>query len=165
MKKKLYIVPFLCSVVVAVSCVRKYVCKSEPNLQQVSNEYFDATIAPVFILDGYKGFALTIHNKTSKDLEVDWNKSFYIYDGETQGGFLFPGMRAGDRNKPKPPDIISYYSSLTKEIFPGNLSQFSQIAGATVYEPMKAGENGVHLTIKVEGKEITEKLTLNFTQQ
>ena len=37
------------------------------------NEYFDAAISPIFLFDGYKGFNLTITNKTTNDLEVDWN--------------------------------------------------------------------------------------------
>jgi hypothetical protein len=34
-----------------------------------------------------------------------------------------------------------------------------------VFDPMKPGENGVHLTIKVGQKVITEKLTLNFSEK
>jgi hypothetical protein len=53
----------------------------------------------------------------------------------------------------------------TKEIYPEKLIYLSQLAGAYVHEEMKPGENGVHLTIKVDGNPISKTLTLNFSEQ
>ena len=53
----------------------------------------------------------------------------------------------------------------TKLIYPASLTTLSQIAGAYVHEEMKLGENGVHLTVKVEEKPISETLTLNFSDK
>ena len=116
----------------------------------------------IFIFDGYKGFLLYIHNKSPEDLDVDWDNTFYIYNGKKEGGFLFEGMRSGD--KIKTPSIISG-SMFSKEIFPKKLAEFSTIAMSTIYNPMKPGENGVFLTVIVAGKKITETLTLNISQE
>jgi hypothetical protein len=53
----------------------------------------------------------------------------------------------------------------TKEIYPANLTTLSQMAGAYVHEEMKSGENGAHLTVMVEGKPVSEMLTLNFSDK
>ena len=103
---------------------------------------------------------LYIHNKSTDDLVVDWENTFYLYDGKQTGGFIFEGMRSGDRLET--PAIISG-SLFSKEIFPVKLAQFSTLAMSTVHEPMQSGENGVLLSVKVDGQKITERLTLNFS--
>jgi len=162
MMKKLYVCVFLIFVLVVVGCASKQLWKSHPNMQEASNEYYVATISPIFMFDGYKGFLLYIHNKSTDNLKVDWKKTRYIYEGKTTGGFIFENMRSGDR--PETPDIISG-SMFSKEIFPAKLAEFSTIAMSTIYNPMKPGENGVRLTVRVGGKEITETLTLNISQE
>jgi hypothetical protein len=164
MKKKLYVCVFLSFVLVVVACASKKLWKSAPHLQQASNDYFAATISPIYIFNAYKGFILTIHNKTPGSIEVDWSNTFYVYDGKKDGGFWFEGIPYGDRNKPAPSGIIAGIM-LTKEIYPAKLTTLSQMAGAYVHEEMKPGENGVHLTVNVEGKPISETLTLNFSEK
>ena len=162
MKKKLYVCVFLILAFVVVGCASKQLWKSHPHMQQASNEYYVATISPIFIFDGYKGFLLYIHNKSPDDLDVVWENTFYIYNGKRTGGFLFRGMRSGDQLDT--PSIVSG-SMFSKEIFPAQLAEFSTIAMSTIYNPMKPGENGVRLTVRVGGKEITETLTLNISQE
>ncbi len=53
----------------------------------------------------------------------------------------------------------------TKEIYPEKLITLSQLAGAYVHEEMKSGENGVQLTVKVDGQPISETMTLNFSEE
>jgi hypothetical protein len=165
MKKKMFVCVFLCLVVIGAGCASKPVWKSEPNTRQVENQYFYAAISPIFIFDGYKGFLLTIHSKTSSNIEVVWNKCFYLHNGKKNGNFILEGIPIRERKKPKPNDIITEGHMYQKEIFPSNLTEFSSLAKAWVYNPMKAGENGIHLTVKVGQKEMTEKLTLDFSEQ
>ena len=162
MRKKLLACVLLGLLFIGLGCASQQLWKAEPNMQQASNEYYAATISPIFIFDGYKGFLLYIHNKSPEDLDVDWDNTFYIYNGKKEGGFLFEGMRSGD--KIKTPSIISG-SMFSKEIFPKKLAEFSTIAMSTIYNPMKPGENGVFLTVIVAGKKITETLTLNISQE
>ena len=162
MMKKLYVCVFLIIVLVVVGCASKQLWKSHPHMQEASNEYYAATISPIFMFDGYKGFLLYIHNKSTDNLKVDWKKTRYIYEGKTTGGFIFENMRSGDRIDT--PSIISG-SMFSKEIFPATLARFSTLAMSTVFDPMQPGENGVRLTVRVGGKEITETLTLNISQE
>ncbi len=164
MKKKLYMCVFLSFVLVVVACASKNLWKSMPNMKQASNEYFDATISPIYIFNAYKGFILTLDNKTPDSIEVDWSNTFYVYAGQKEGGFWFEGIPYKDRKKPVPPDTITGVM-FTKEIYPDKLITLSQIAGAYVHEEMKPGENGVQLTVKVDGKPISETLTLNFSKK
>ncbi len=162
MKKQLYMLAFLSFVVVFVACASKPLWKSEPHLQQASNDYFDATISPIYIFNSYKGFILNIHNKTTGSITVDWSNTSYVYNGKKQGGFWFEGIPYGEKNKPISPDIVAGVI-FTKEIYPAELTTLSQMAGAYVHEDMKAGENGVHLTVLVEGNPISETLVLNLS--
>ncbi len=164
MKKKMYMCVFLSFVLVVVACASKNLWKSKPNLQQVSNEYFVATISPIYIFNAYKGFCLQIHNKTPDSLEVDWSNTFYVYAGQKEGGFWFEGIPYKDKKKPVPPDTITGVI-FTKEIYPEKLITLSQMAGAYVHEEMKPGENGVQLSVKVDGKPISETLTLTFSDK
>jgi hypothetical protein len=164
MKKRLYIFVVIGLVVVFAACASKPLWKSEPHLQQASNDYFDATISPIYIFNAYKGFILNIHNKTPDSIEVDWSNTFYVYDGKKGGGFWFEGIPYGEKDKPAPSDIIAGVI-FTKEIYPAKLTTLSQIAGAYVNDDMKSGENGIHLTVNVDGKPISETLTLNFSDK
>ena len=125
MKNKLLMYVFLSLLFVGLGCASKQFWRADPNLQQASNEYYAATISPIYIFDGYKGFMLYIHNKSTEALEVDWKKTFYIYNGKKTGSFIFGGMRSGDRVKT--PNIVSG-SLFSKEIFPAKLARYSTLA-------------------------------------
>ena len=131
MKRQVFLGVFLALVLIGAGCASKPAWKSEPNTRQVENQFFNAAISPVFIFDGYKGFLLTIHNKTSKNMEIDWNKTLYIYNSKTNGGFMFKDTPFADRNKPRPAEIIPGDALFQKEIFPSNLAEFSSLGKGT----------------------------------
>lgn len=165
MKKLLCLCAFIIVALVAVGCAPSSLWKSDPTAKQIQNEYFDAELLPFSIMAGYLGFDLTIHNKTANRLEVDWNKTFYLYDGKRNGGFTFEDTVLADRNKPKLPDIVAGNATFSKKIYPSNLFELSVIAGAPLHGEMKAGENGVYLTVIADGKEIAETHTFHFVKQ
>ena len=160
MKKKLLTCVFLGLLFIGLGCASQQPWRSDPNMQQASNEYYVATVSPIYVFNGYKGFLLYIHNNSTEDIEVDWDNSFYIFNGKKEGGFIFKNMRSGD--KPKTPSIIAG-SLFSKEIFPRKLAEFSAIAMSTIHNPMQPGENGVLLAVKVDGKLIPETLTLDIS--
>lgn len=157
----------------------KYTCVVEPSSQTVENEYFSATVSPAMRESGsysfedssgkyllsetYKAFNLYIKNKTHIDIELDWNKTLYIENGQTNGGFMFEGVIYKDRNNQKPPTIIFANSEFKKIIWPNNLVFFEPELGWG-HKPIELGQNGVYLTIKVGEKEIKEKLLLNMSK-
>lgn len=143
----------------------KYTWKIEPIIKGVENEYFSAYISPTdkdYFSGGYKAFDLIIKNKISEDVELDWNKTMYIENGQTQGGFMFEGIVYKDRNNPKQPDIIFAGTKFFKKtIWPNNLVSFR---GNWYRNEIPPGQNGIYLTIRIKGKEINEKIILNMSK-
>lgn len=74
--------------------------------------------------NGCDRLALVIRNKTNSNLEVNWNKTLFITNGQTSGGFIFEGVVYKDRNNQKAPDIVFANGSMTKTIWPNNLGIF-----------------------------------------
>ncbi len=147
---------------------------SEPRTQRVSNEYFDAELTPILLSgpdlailfytpdESYRAFQLSLKNNSDKDIEINWNRTLYISQGQTSGGFMFEGIAYLTRNNPKPPDVVFAHSSIQKLIFPNNLVDFTS---RWCHYPMSPGENGVYLSVIVDGKEITEKLLVNLSYE
>ena len=123
----------------------------------VSNKYFDASV-----LGHRDSFSLSIQNKTSQDLEVDWNKTLFISSGTTSGGFMFEGVVYTNRNNPKPPDVVFANSHFVKIIYPNNLVSYtSGKYGGWSHDSIGYGATGVYLTVKVGNEEIKEKILVN----
>lgn len=144
----------------------RYVWKSDPANRSIDNEYFTAEISPASCESwGCNAFRLTVKNKTSKNMELNWNKTLYVVYGQTSGGFMFEGVVYKDRNNPKSPDVIFPGGELSKSIWPNNLVGFSSGKyGGWRHDSMPPGENGVYLTVAVDGKEISEKITLTLSR-
>ncbi len=146
------------------SCVpaTRYVWKSYPTNPSVGNEFFTAKISPTRCSKrGCKAFNLTVRNNTNENLELDWNKTLFITNGQTSGGFMFEGILYRDRNSPKSPDIIFPGGELSKNIYPNNLVEFYS-EWSNEYIP--SGNNGVYLTVIVGKKEISEKLLMTLSR-
>ncbi|UCE83088.1 MAG: hypothetical protein JSV47_00655 [Deltaproteobacteria bacterium] len=146
---------------------------SDPEVQRVSNEIFAAELRPAGITSGdtqtFKSFLLFLRNKIDRELEVIWDKTLFIYNGEMQGGFMFEGISHKDRDKPKPPDILPPNGTFRKRIWPNSLvfffvperARFRE--GSWIHREMNPGQNGVYLTVKSGDQEIRERITLNIS--
>lgn len=146
-----------------VSCVPKYTWKATPVIQQADNEYYSVQLEPIGRCEEiYNGFMLTVVNKSSQDMEIDWNKTLYLHNGQTNGGFMFEGVIYKDRNNQKPPDIVFANSTFKKAIWPNSLASFGGYKPQWGNGPLRAGENGVYLTMRMNGQEVHEKLTMNI---
>ncbi len=147
---------------------------SEPTTATVSNKYFAADITPkcdAVRVDGWTinrggcdAFRLTVVNKSSSNIEVNWNKTLYIANNQTSGGFMFEGVVYKDRNNPKSPDMVFPNGTLTKTVFPNNLVSFSggQYGRGWEHAWLSAGEHGIYLSTIVDGKEINERLVVRL---
>jgi hypothetical protein len=145
----------------------KIIWKSEPSIQKADNEYFEAKITPKSKFNeypnwGYDKFLLEIKNKTAKNIELDWNKTLYIKNGQTSGGFMFEGILYMQRNDPKLPDFIFSNSSFSKIITPSVLVSWISSKDNSGWNSniIDIGEHGVFLTMVVDGKEIQEKMVV-----
>lgn len=139
-----------------------------PEQATANNAYYAVSIKPVCneqgwnTANGCKAFVLTVSNKTASNLEIDWNKTAYIEEGQTNGGLMFGGIQYIERNYPKqPPDIIFPNITFKKTVWPNNLVFFA--SKEWNHGRMPVGENGIYLVIKIDGKEITERLTIKLS--
>ena len=79
--------------------------KYDPSLDQVKR------VNIIFL------FRLTLNNQTDKMLEIDWNKTRYIYNDYMRGGFVLKGIKAKDiKNLTIPYDLIHPGDTFSKEI-------------------------------------------------
>jgi len=139
---------------------------SEPATATVDNPFFTAQLTPR--CGGYGGcnsFSLIIRNKTDKNIEINWNKTLYVSDGQTSGGFMFEGVIYRERNNPKPPDVVFGNGTFSKVIWPNNLVHYSSGRyGGWENLRMPTGENGAYLSVVVDGKEISERIIVTLVQ-
>lgn len=143
----------------------KFTWKIDPYQQSKDNQYYSVSISPTEyddIWNGYTAFNLTVRNKTSEDIEIDWNKTLFIMADQTHGGFMYDGVLYKDRNNPKPPDVIFSGSEFRKTIYPNDLVRFLYRKWRNLAMP--EGENGVYLTIRIKGNDLREKITINMVK-
>ena len=148
-----------------IGCIPSYKWQATPVIPNAGNDYFDARIETVSHYTGayINGFKLTVANKSDKDIEIDWNKTLYLYKAQTHGGFMFEGIVYTDRNNPKSPDMVFANSTLTKTIYPNNRVSFGGYPAQWSNDPLQEGENGVYLTMRCNGQEVHEKLVMGIT--
>jgi len=145
-------------------CGGTYHSVSIPTKISKENVYFTAKIEPTLasMIAGYSAFNLKIQNNSNKDLEINWNKTYFIQGGQTRGTFMFEGILFIDRNNPKSPDIVFANGNYEKTIYPNNYVKFSQ--GSWLHYGTGLGKQGVYLTVNVDGKEIKQKIMIDIKQ-
>ncbi len=137
-----------------------WIIKSEPSVKIIESNLYTIQLAPTDATNySYRAFELTIENKTDKDIDLIWDRTYYLQGGQTTGGFLFEGVIYRDRNESKPPDIVFPKQKFVKIVYPNILAEFDKRWHHNV---LPNGENGIYLSLKVEKEEIREKLTVNI---
>jgi hypothetical protein len=159
--------------IMTTRCAPTLVSISTPNIQTADNSYYSAQFEP--ISEGknfFEGFRLSITNKTSKDLQIDWNKTRYLYNGRDLDIFVFKGIQPNDiKNLTLPPDIIPAERTFSKEITPLKLlareplTGSSKLAGKITSGPIPSGKSGILLFIRQNSNQIKENLTVNITEK
>lgn len=159
---------FISFMIVLTCCAPTRIWTSHPVYQSVQNDYYKAKFEPVkHDKNFFDSFSLVITNKTDKKMEIDWNKTRYILNGRVYDIFVFEGVTPENVHD-LPSDIVLAGGTLIKEISPLNLVGWKPLKhrnmGASSFTrgPIPAGENGIHLTVRQNGKEVREKITLNI---
>lgn len=83
-----------------------------------SDKYIDIKIIPQQLHYNYKYFVLNVENKTNQDIKISWNETYFIENGNANGGFMFAGVQYINRDAPKQDWLIFKNSSASKEIYP-----------------------------------------------
>jgi len=171
--KIVFIFMFGFTLTMATGCAPTLISISTPEIQTVENSYYSAQFEP--LSEGknfFDRFHLKVVNKTQKDLEIDWNKTHYLYNGRDLGIFVFKGIQPGEiKNLTIPPDIIPSGQSFSKDISPLKfiarepLTGKGRNVGKITFGLIPNGKNGILLFIRQNGNQIKEKLTVNITEK
>lgn len=153
----------------------KKVWVSNPVFQTAHNPYYNARIEPLTReRDFFVSFRLTVSNKMDKNIEIDWNKTRYIHNGRTLGGFVFKEIKPEDvKNATIPPDTILAGGFFSREIMPYKLLARApiRVRGKGINESgiqpgiLPNGENGILLVVRQNSKQFIEKITLNIEEK
>ena len=139
------------------ACVR-YTWEDPGNSRMISNNCFDASIEPSpKYPKGFNSFLLNVKNKTDKELTIDWDRSFYIRGGATNGGIDYMDRCHVDK---KEPGIIFPGGSFTTYIFP-EFFLVEEWRGCD-HEYLPVGDHGVMLSVTCEEKEFREKMNVRI---
>jgi hypothetical protein len=154
-------------------CAPTLVSISTPNIQTADNSYYSAQFEP--LSEGksfFDAFRLSINNKTSNDLQIDWNNTRYLYNGRDLGIFVFKGIQPKDiKNLTIPLDIIPSGHTFSKEISPLKLiareplSRKGRDAGKITFGLIPNGESGILLFIRQNDTPIKEKMAVKITEK
>ncbi len=149
------------------SCWR-WVIQSDPPFRSVNKDLYSITLTPSRQdRYRYKAFDLVIENRTTENIELVWDKTLYISDGQTAGGFMAEGVlygtlykvSYGKNNELKQSDIIFPKIQYKKTIYPNILTSYHEY---WYHNTMPNGEVGIYITLKVNGKEMHEKLLVTI---
>lgn len=156
---------FLC--ISACASAPSPVWTSRPAAATVKSEGFSLQLEP--LKNGrshYVIFRLSIQNKSSHPIEVDWNRTRYIHNGKLLGGFVFQGVEPSDlKNKSIPRDVIPPGGFFTRQIAPAHLVAWAPLRERNLEDGktgflagnLPAGQNGVDLALSHRGREIRQK--------
>lgn len=163
------------ALMMGATCAPTMVSISDPKIQTAANPYYQAQFEPLtrehnfFVV-----FHLAVTNKSNKDLQIDWNKTRYLYNGKPYGVFVFKGIEPKDiKNWTIPPDVIRPEATFSKEIAPYKLLARAPIRERKVGTdepaihpgPIPAGKSGILLVVRQAGKEIVEKMTVTIREK
>ena len=155
------------SLFIFIGCATEKIWTSTPVIQSADNPYYATKFEPIRV-DGefINGFRLSITNKSSQPLAVDWNSTIYLFNNKNNGRFIFEGVDEKNVND-LPSDSIEAGKTLKKDIFPLKLIAWRQGPGfvnlpAFSPGPVPEGQNGILLFVSRNGSQVREKLNVTI---
>jgi hypothetical protein len=158
-----------------VGCAPVMVSVSDPAIQVATNPNIEVQFEP--LKQGYRSFVafrLTVENKTKNQLQIDWNKTRYLFNGRQHGLYVFRGIDPeAIKQQTITLDIISPQDVFTKTIAPQKLIAYVPIkdrhklaVGESAFSggPVPIGQSGILLVVRKDGEEIKERLTVDITE-
>jgi hypothetical protein len=152
------------------ACAGVEVYSSNPGVQRVSNEYFTAELEPQ-LKPGqgfFSTFRFVLTNKTNKELQIDWQNTYYLLNDRRNGRFLWEGVSWDGLKEIRSKPLISVApgDTITSVIFPKKLvgRASAMTTGGVQYTQggLPEGENGILLIVRQNGKVIREKMVVSI---
>ena len=137
------------------------------------------------VANSAQGISITVENKTDQDLEIDWARTLYTFNGATDGGFIFDGKSIATQiHSKRDPDVVFPKQSLTRIVKPsalikeqfhlpinpvglgglGRFGSYSPPPPTWTISPLKAGRHGVYMTLRQNGQTCTESLAFELEE-
>lgn len=158
MKPRVYFSIAIITLLFITGCATTQNWTSEPETVNGQLAGVNVLISPVCTGYGCEYFLLDLKNTTEFDVEVDWNNTLYIRNGQTSGGFMYEGIVYSQRNGTRAADVIFPGNNLRKVIYPNNLVEYvSGQYGGWSHESMPEGQNGIYLTLNIDGEVYRER--------
>ncbi|MBQ9035564.1 MAG: hypothetical protein IJ099_06385 [Alphaproteobacteria bacterium] len=98
-------------------------------------------------------YQLNITNYTDDDIEIDWTRTSFITNGQTDGGFMKANELYLNRDLPKNPTIVMPRATQKMNIYPSTL-----ISAVNQHFAIPEGKNGVYLILRIGDTEYKEQL-------
>lgn len=170
----------------AAACMGMMGCVPQPQPQQYqptkvydyslneSSSYSDNKITVSAIpergsYNTYKGITVTLENKTKDDIRIVWNDSYFIYNGNADGGLMPEGTKFVDKDAPKQDFLVLPEMTSNKTVWPSNyviyipydrLAVSMGLPAGWENKALKEGSNGVYILVK--GKNYENRIKLMF---
>lgn len=175
MKKQAFLVAMvLCLGVILAGCagvqVKGY--SSDPPVQRFSSDSYEVELEPQ-LKEGQNFFAtfrFSFTNKTSKELNIDWQNTFYTLNGRKNDVFLWEGITWDGLKEVRAQPLIPVAAgdTLKAVIFPVKLLGRASAGGGSIggvkytLGPLPEGANGIYLIVKQNGKVSRQEIVVNI---
>lgn len=170
--KKLFKVHWIAVLFLFLGCAHStpVVYFSRPEVQKASTEAFDAQIETLKLDNPfYVAFRLTVVNKGSGPIEINWDKTHYLINGKDYGLFVFQGIDPESIKKGIPNEAVAAGEKLSRDIMPLKTLAFrgkNEIhkAGQSNFYPgiLPNGANTVLLVVAQGDREWEEPLSVQI---
>jgi hypothetical protein len=157
------------------ACAPTWVTTSEPAIQYANNAVYKLALEPRKKgFNYYSFFNLTITNISETPIEIDWNRSLYLFNDKPARGFIFQGVTA-DQIKAGtiPMDTVLPGAEMTKNIAPLRLITWAPVRDKSVTPKgtrynagaMPDGKNGVLLYAIQDGKTLRQAISVSIQSE
>jgi hypothetical protein len=128
-----------------------------------SNQFYNAVLSlqkgPGPCCDS---FSLRVVNSGAAPIEFMWDKTFYVHNG-TKLSRLLPAKAGCNIAAAPQTTVIAPGQSFETPVWPAILSSPPGPSGTCSHFPMEAGQNGVFMTANIEGLEMSQTVSLDFS--
>jgi len=172
MTRKIVVATVILTILIFPACKTKRIWKSMPANQTLNSQSYDIGLEPLKRdAEYFNWFHLTVTNKTSDDMEIDWNRTRYIHNGKDAGPFIFAGIVPESvKNNTIPGAVIQGGDTFARDIVPLKLIAFTPLREQSIDTEnhniraglIPEGENGISLVIRQDGRSARAKLIVNI---